>query len=63
MQRPAQRRGAERVAAVDCPFHVVDAASGAHFEYKIGEAMRAPACINLRTWPVKVEDGDVFIEI
>ncbi|MCR6502177.1 MocE family 2Fe-2S type ferredoxin [Shinella sp. CPCC 101442] len=42
---------------IECPKH------SAHFDYKTGEAMRAPACINLRTWPVKVEDGDVFIEI
>jgi 3-phenylpropionate/trans-cinnamate dioxygenase ferredoxin subunit len=42
---------------IECPKH------SAQFDYKTGEAMRAPACINLRTWPVKVEGGDVFIEI
>ena len=42
---------------VECPKH------NAHFDYRTGEATKAPACIDLNTWPVKVEDGDVFIEI
>lgn len=42
---------------VECPKH-----SGV-FDYRNGEAIRAPACINLRTYPVKVENGEVFIEI
>ena len=42
---------------VECPKH------NATFCYKTGEAKRAPACVNLRTFPVKVEDGAVYIEI
>ena len=42
---------------VECPKH-----AGA-FDYRTGEAMRAPVCINLRTYPTKVEDGRVAIEI
>lgn len=42
---------------VECPKH------NATFDYRTGEAKRAPACINLKTWPVKVQDNDVFIEI
>ena len=42
---------------VECPKH------NAHFDYRTGEATRAPACIDLNTWPVKVEGGEVFIEI
>ena len=42
---------------IECPKH------SAQFDYKTGEATRAPACINLRTFPVKVENGNVFIEI
>ncbi len=42
---------------IECPKH------NAHFDYRTGEATRAPACINLKTWPVKVENGEVFIEI
>lgn len=33
------------------------------FNYKTGEALGAPACIDLKTYPVKVEDGTVFIRI
>lgn len=42
---------------VECPKH------NAQFDYTTGEATRAPACINLRTFPVKVENGEVHIEI
>jgi 3-phenylpropionate/trans-cinnamate dioxygenase ferredoxin subunit len=42
---------------VECPKH-----AGA-FDYRTGEAMRAPVCINLRTYPTKVDDGRVAIEI
>lgn len=33
------------------------------FDYRTGEAMRAPACVNLKTFPVKVEGDRVFIEV
>ena len=33
------------------------------FDYRTGEAKRAPACEALRTYPVKVENGEVFIDI
>lgn len=42
---------------IECPKH------NAQFDYRNGEATRAPACINLRTFPVRVEDGAVFIEV
>lgn len=42
---------------IECPKH------NATFDYRTGKALRAPACIDLRTYPVKVEDGRVFIEI
>ncbi|HOZ32457.1 MAG TPA: MocE family 2Fe-2S type ferredoxin [Tabrizicola sp.] len=42
---------------VECPKH------NATFDYKTGEAKRAPACINLKTFPVRVTDGQVWIEI
>ncbi|MGL4237391.1 MocE family 2Fe-2S type ferredoxin [Tabrizicola sp.] len=42
---------------VECPKH------NAHFDYRTGEATRAPACINLKTFPVKIDDGHVWIEI
>jgi 3-phenylpropionate/trans-cinnamate dioxygenase ferredoxin component len=31
--------------------------------YKTGEAKGAPVCIDLRTYPVKVEAGKVFVLI
>jgi 3-phenylpropionate/trans-cinnamate dioxygenase ferredoxin subunit len=42
---------------VECPKH------SATFDYRTGEAKSAPACINLKTFAVKVEDGAVYIEI
>ena len=42
---------------IECPKH------NATFDYRTGEALRAPACVNLKTYKVKVEDGRVMIEI
>jgi 3-phenylpropionate/trans-cinnamate dioxygenase ferredoxin subunit len=42
---------------IECPKH------NGRFDYRTGEAMGAPVCINLATYPVKVEDGTVFISI
>jgi 3-phenylpropionate/trans-cinnamate dioxygenase ferredoxin subunit len=42
---------------IECPMH------NGRFNYKTGEAKGAPACVNLRTYPVKVEDGKVFVQL
>lgn len=42
---------------VECPKH------NATFDYRTGEALRAPACVALGTYPVKVEAGRVFVRI
>ena len=42
---------------IECPKH------NGRFNYKTGEAKGAPVCVNLKTYPVKVEAGKVFIEI
>lgn len=42
---------------IECPKH-----SG-RFNYKTGAAKGAPVCINLKTYPVRVDDGAVFIEV
>ena len=42
---------------IECPKH------SATFDCRTGEATRAPACINLKTWPVRIENGDVYVEI
>ena len=42
---------------IECPKH------NGRFDYTTGEAKGAPACINLKTYPVKVIAGTVFIDI
>lgn len=42
---------------IECPKH------NATFNYRTGEAMRAPACVNLNTYAVKVEGERVWIEV
>ncbi len=42
---------------IECPRHL-----GA-FDYRTGEAVLAPACIDLRTFPVRSEGDDILIEI
>ena len=42
---------------IECPKH------NGQFDYRTGEAMRAPVCVNLRTFPVKVDGDDVYIEV
>ena len=42
---------------IECPKH------NGRFEYTDGSALGTPVCINLQTYHVKVEDGQVFINI
>jgi 3-phenylpropionate/trans-cinnamate dioxygenase ferredoxin component len=42
---------------IECPKH------NGQFDYRTGAAMRAPACINLRTFAVKVEGDRVLIGV
>jgi len=42
---------------IECPKH-----QGA-FDYRTGEALRLPACVNRGSYPAKVEDGRVSIDI
>lgn len=42
---------------IECPKH------NGRFDYTNGHAMGAPVCINLKTYPTKVENGKVFINI
>jgi 3-phenylpropionate/trans-cinnamate dioxygenase ferredoxin subunit len=42
---------------IECPKH------NGRFNYKTGKAKGAPVCINLRTYPVKVEAGTVYIRV
>lgn len=40
---------------IECPKH------NGRFNYTSGEALGAPVCVDLKTYPVKVEGGAVFI--
>lgn len=42
---------------IECPKH------NGRFDIPTGKAKGAPACIDLRTFPVKIEDGRVFIDL
>lgn len=42
---------------IECPKH------NGRFDYRTGQAVGAPVCINLNTYPVKVENDRVLVEI
>ena len=42
---------------IECPLHQ------GRFDVRSGKALSAPVCVDLKTWPVKVEEGKVYINI
>ena len=42
---------------IECPKH------NGRFDYRTGKAMRAPACVDLHTYPIRLEGGRVLIDI
>lgn len=42
---------------IECPMH------NGRFDYRTGAAKGAPVCVNLKTYPVKVEGGKVFVDV
>lgn len=42
---------------IECPKH------NGQFDYRTGEAKRAPVCVNLQTYPVKVEGGRILVDL
>jgi len=42
---------------IECPKH------NGRFDYRTGAAKGAPACINLKTYPAKIEGGKLFIDV
>jgi 3-phenylpropionate/trans-cinnamate dioxygenase ferredoxin subunit len=42
---------------IECPKH------NGRFDYRTGAAKRAPVCVNLRTYPAKVEHGRVLVMV
>jgi len=41
---------------IECPKH------NGRFDYTTGQAKGAPVCVNLKTYPVKIEADEVFIQ-
>jgi 3-phenylpropionate/trans-cinnamate dioxygenase ferredoxin subunit len=44
-------------ATIECPKH------NGRFDYVTGKALSAPALTDVRTYPVKVSDGVVYLEV
>ncbi len=42
---------------IECPKH------NGRFDIRDGRALCAPVCVNLKTYPAKVEGGVIFIEV
>ena len=42
---------------IECPLHQ------GRFEITNGKALSAPACVDLQSYPVKLEDGELFIQL
>ena len=42
---------------IECPMH------NGRFDFTTGEAKGAPACVNLATFPVKIENGRMLLKI
>jgi 3-phenylpropionate/trans-cinnamate dioxygenase ferredoxin subunit len=42
---------------IECPKH------NGRFDYRTGKALGAPVCVNLQTYPVKVEADRVWIDV
>lgn len=42
---------------IECPLHQ------GRFDVRSGEALSAPVCVDLRTYPVQVIDGDIYVQI
>ena len=42
---------------IECPKH------NGRFDYTTGQAQGAPACVDLQTYPVKLEAGVVFLKL
>jgi nitrite reductase/ring-hydroxylating ferredoxin subunit len=42
---------------IECPLHQ------GRFDVRNGKALSAPVCVDLKTWPVKLDGGDIYINI
>jgi 3-phenylpropionate/trans-cinnamate dioxygenase ferredoxin subunit len=44
-------------AAIECPKH------GGRFDYASGKALGAPVLVDIRTYPVQVADGTLYLKV
>jgi MocE subfamily Rieske [2Fe-2S] domain protein len=42
---------------IECPLH------GSQFDLRTGEPLSLPAVIAIRTYPTKIEEGEVFVQV
>jgi 3-phenylpropionate/trans-cinnamate dioxygenase ferredoxin subunit len=42
---------------IECPKH------NGRFDYRTGKAMGAPVIVDIATYPTKVEDGTVYVDV
>ena len=42
---------------IECPLHQ------GRFDVRTGKALSAPVCVDLRTYPVQVRNGDIYVQI
>jgi 3-phenylpropionate/trans-cinnamate dioxygenase ferredoxin subunit len=42
---------------VECPLHQ------GRFNILTGEALSAPVCVDLKTYPVKIENGEIYLDV
>ena len=42
---------------IECPLHQ------GRFNIETGRALSAPVCVDLKTYPTKVEDGEIYVSI
>jgi 3-phenylpropionate/trans-cinnamate dioxygenase ferredoxin subunit len=42
---------------IECPKH------NGRFDIRDGRALGAPVCVNLKTYPTKIEGGSVFLQV
>ena len=42
---------------IECPLHQ------GRFDVRTGRALSAPVCVDLKTWPIKVDDGRIYIDL
>ena len=42
---------------IECPLHQ------GRFDVRNGKALSAPVCVDLKSWPVKIENGEIYLDL